>query len=169
MGEDRYANIATISVTMSALNTLTWQELRTNVGVAAGRGKAIAMLIDQIDYFLSAAMIAEMTTAADRIDFGVSISNAVDDLNSFTDRRIVHSGYYLRTDQGAAAAAEFALQPFSFQFFPAIPLAERSLYLGAGSVGLASAGLINARIYYRIAELTDSELLELVEVFRLVG
>ena len=169
MAIDRFANIATILVTASGANTLTFQELRTQVGIESDRKSAQAMIVDEIDYMPNPGALNEMTVAADRIDFALTISNAVTDLNDITDRRILHSGYFLRTDFGTAAAAALQKMPFVFQFFPPLITAERSLFLAVNSVGLASAAQMRARIYHRIVRVSQSEFLELAEVFRLVG
>ena len=166
---DKYANIATIGVTQSAANTLTYAELRTQVGIDSDRKSASALIIDEIDYMIANAAVEEMTAANDRIDFGLTISNAVANMATITDRRILHAGYILRHDQGTAASAWMTRMPIVAQFFPPIPTAERSLFLGMGSNGLATAGVLTCRIYYRIVQLTQGEFLELAEVFRLVG
>lgn len=166
---DKYANIATIQVTQSGANVLTFAELRTQVGVDSDRKAASALVIDEIDYLPSNAMLQEMTAANDRIDYGITISNNAGDLTDVTDRLILHSGFTIRVDGGTAANMTFMDFPKVFQFFPPIPTAERSLFLGVNSIGLASAGVMQCRIYYRIVQLTQGEFLELSEVFRLVG
>lgn len=169
MASDKYANIATIDVTMSALNTLTFAELRTQVGIEADRQSANAMIIDQIDYFPTRAMIQEMTTGADAIAIGLTVSNAVTDLEDFSDRRVLHSMSYHVQSHGTPANMARHRLPFQHQFFPPLITADRSLFLGAFSVGLASAGRVRARIYHRIVRVTQAEFIELAEVFRLVG
>lgn len=168
MASDKYANIATIDVTMSALNVLTFAELRTQVGIEPDRQSANAMIIDQIDYFPTRAMIQEMTAGSDAIAAAITVSNAVSDIEDFSDRRILHS-FVLHVQQLSSVGAWFFTHPFSYQFFPPLITADRSLFLGAFSVGLASAGRIRARIYHRIVRVTQGEFIELAEVFRLVG
>lgn len=169
MAEDRYANIATITVVSSSANAITFAELRTNVGIDSSRNKAIAMIIDEIDYHPTVSSLLEMTTSGDRIDYGITISNAVDSLNDASDRRILHNGFLQRFDFGTAGSGQLTEVPLVYQFFPPIPTAERSLYLGIDTNGLTSAATLRVRIYYRTVELTNSEFLELAEVFRLVG
>ena len=169
MAEDRYANIATINVVMSAANTLTFSELSTQLGIQADRKSAIAMLIDQIDYFPSLSDFALMTTAADNLQYGLTISNGVTNLASATDRRIMHSMFVHRVDLGTAGSGQLHLSPYTHQFFPPLILAERTLYLGMSSNGLGAVGSVTCRIYYRTTKLTESELLEITEVFRLVS
>ena len=169
MAEDRYANIATVSVTESAPGTLTFTELRTGMGIQANRKTAVAMLIDQIDYFVAQGAFALMTTAQDRIQMAITISNGIINLVDISDRRILHSAEMTRVDLGTAGSGIMVNMPLTHQFFPPLILAEKSLYLGVDSVGLAAVVALNARIYYRTTDLNDSELLEISEVFRLVS
>lgn len=166
---DKYANIATFSVLMSAANTLTFVELLTGLGIEPDRKSARGMLIDEIDYMPAGNMINEMTTALDVINYALSISNAPTDLNDMTDTRILHTGRLQRQDLGTAATAWVHKLPLVYQFFPPLVTAERRIYLGADSVGLASAGTIRARMYYRAVEITQADFIELAEIFRLVG
>ena len=166
---DRYANIATFNVTESAAGTLTFAELRTNAGIDASRRRATAILVDEIDYFPNRATAALMTTAGDDQLFGLTISDGVTDLQDMSDSRILHSARITRVDWGTAGSAQFEYAPLVFQFFPPLITAERSIYLGLESAGLASASNLRARMYYRTVEITDGEFLEIAEVFRLVG
>lgn len=169
MAIDKYANIATISVQQSAADTITFQELRTNLGVMSGRLGAQAMLIDQINYYYSVTAPALMTTAADLIQGAVTISNVPPSLGDAADRRILDMNQLQRVDWGVAASGQMLEMPRIHQFFPPLILAERSIYLGVNSSGLASAITLNVRIYYRTVEISNTELIELLEVFRLVG
>lgn len=169
MASDKYANIATLAVTMSAANTLTFAELRTQVGIEPDRQSANAMIIDQIDYFPERNMFQEMTVAGDAVLAALCVSNAVTDLEDFSDRRILHAMAVNRHDLGTPASAWIFKTPLVHQFFPPLITADRSLFLGAFSVGLATAGVIRSRIYHRIVKVTQAEFIELAEVFRLVG
>lgn len=168
MATDKFANIATIEVTASAANTLTFQALQTGLGIRANRKSADAMIVDQIDYFPAGNSIAEMTTTSDQIAFALTISNAVGNLEDITDRRTLHSGSVRRLDFGTAAGGQLVRLPFRHQFFPPLITAEATIYLGTLSSGLASANVLRCRIYYRVVELSQGEFLELAEVFRLV-
>jgi len=154
---------------MSAANTLSFQSLQTNIGLDASRKTAVAILVDEINYFVSRAAVAEMTTNADSIMMGITLSNAVDDIEDLEDRRILDHIRFTRHDFGTAGNAILHKMPFKNQFFPPLIFAERSFYLAASSIGLASAAVIQARVLYRTVELDQGEFIELTEVFRLVG
>lgn len=169
MAEDRWANIATMAVTESAVGTLTFSELRTGMGIQASRKTAVAMLIDQIDYFISGGAFADITTAVDAIQMALTISNGVTNIVDIADRRILNSTEMTRVDLGTAASAHLVVMPLTRQFFPPLITAEKSLYLAINSNGLATVTALNCRIYYRTVTLSDAELIEISEVFRLVS
>lgn len=169
MALDKYANIATIEVTASSANTLTYQELRTQLGIQPNRRTLMAMIIDEINYYPGEAAIAEMTTTGDSIQMALTISNNPTDLMNVTDRRILHVSLMARMDFGVAAGGVMIELPNKHQFFPPLIMAEKSLYLAINTSGLASAAILRCRIYYRLVEISETEMLELVEVFRLVG
>lgn len=169
MATDKYANIATIQVVSQSANVLTFAELRTQVGIQPDRKTANALIIDEIDYLITATALAEFTANGDQARFAVTVSNSVTDLEDITDRRILHSGSFVRQDFGTAAAATVHKLPWVFQFFPPLITADRSLFLAVHSAGLASALTLRARIYHRVVEIKQTEFIELAEVFRLVG
>lgn len=170
MAMDQYANIATLEVTQSAANTLTYGSLQTQLGFMTGtRDKALAMIIDQIDYRVSNSALQEMDADTDSIFLGITISDSPTSLTDFSDRRILNHMELNAHAVGTAGNAIVHKQPFVHQFFPPLIHAERVLYLGMDSTGLGSASAAQARIYYRVREITAAELVELTEVFRLVG
>lgn len=169
MATDKYANLAAIAVTQASINTIVFQELRTQVGIESDRKSASAMIVDEIDYFPRTADLQQMTTAGDFIRYAITISNAVPDLEDITDRRILHSGVFIRHDNGTAGNATIFQMPVVAQFFPPIITAERALFLALDSNGLAAVATLRARIYHRIVQVSQGEFLELAEVFRLVG
>lgn len=165
---DRFANLAMLRVTQSAANTITFATLELNIGLLPTRQGAVAMVIDQLDYFYRNQEL--MTADTDIQLMGVTISDSVTDLSDPTDRRILHTTELQRFDLGGAAGNPQVIErPRTFQFFPPIIHAEKRLYLGLDSTGLASAATGDVRIYYRLVQLTPAELVELTEVFRLVG
>ena len=165
MAEDRYANIMSGTVNMSAANIITFLAINTGVGLQSKQG----MLIDQIDYFPTITALGEMTTAGDTIQFGLTVSNGVTSLFDFTDRRVIHSAILGRVDFGTAASAQLQALPVTRQFFPALIVAEPTLYFAALTAGLASAATIRFRVYFRFIELTDRNILEIAQSFILVG
>ena len=169
MASDKYANIATLTATETSADTLSFAELRTQVGIDSDRKSANAIIIDEIDYMISTETLAALDADGDRISFGITVSNAVVNIEDFSDRRILHSGRIERRDFGTAAAGWIFQQPIVFQFFPPLISADRSLFLAVKGAATGIANILRARIYHRVVRISQSEFIELAEVFRLVG
>lgn len=166
---DRFANIMTFDVTESAAGSITFATIETNVGIDSSRRTGVAILVDEIDYYLHQGDINLILDAADSIAMGLTISSGVADLNDVTDRRILHSHNLLPFVMGVAASGSLFQSPMRFQFFPPLIMAERQIHLGVIGTSLASAVRLRARVYYRTIHITSDEFVEIAEVFRLVS
>ncbi len=162
--DDRYTNLASVTVTMSAANTMTFVELLTGISIGQGMG----MIIDQIDYFPYSTTLTQMTANSDQITMGWTTSNELTAL-ALNDRRVLHMSEFSRHDFGTAASAQFIQMPGEHQFFPPLIIAAPRLYFGVNTAGFASAAVVASRLYFRYIELTSQEYLELAETFILVG
>lgn len=162
--EDRFANMASAKVVQSAANTLTFTELITGISLGTGVG----MLIDQIDMIYTKETIALMTSDTDHVEAAWTVSDAPTVLG-VNDRRIIDYQQISRHDLGTAGTGILLKQPNIRQFFPPIIVAAPRIYLAMQSAGLASAGTLLSRMYFRYIDLTDKEYLEIAETFILVG
>lgn len=165
MAEDRYANWAGISAIESAANTLTFQEKLTGVGFGTGKG----MLIDQIDYFITQASMTLLLATGDGINFGITSSTGITDLEDIADSRVVHTGQVFLHMRATVGMGEFEWMPHVYQFFPSIIIAHQRIFLAVEGVSLASAATIRARVYWRFVDLTDRNIAELVQATLLQG
>lgn len=166
---DRFANIASIQTTESAANTLTFNSLATNMGFLGRRDQALAMVIDELQWFPSAATLKDLVDQADSFVMALTVSNGVTDLSDLTDRRILALIQFVPLMVGAVVSLALIVQPFRHQFFPPLITAERTLYLGVQGASLAAAAVAQLRILFRVETLTSGELVELAEVFRLTS
>ena len=166
---DRFANIASIEVTESAANTLTFSPLATNMGFLGRRDQALAMIIDELQWYPSAPGLADLVDTADRLGMALTVSNSVTDILDLTDRRILSFIEFNAIMVGAVTSLSIFVQPVRQQFFPPLITAERTLYLGVQGVSLAAAVVARLRILFRVETLDSAELVELAEVFRLTS
>lgn len=161
---DRYANLASASVTESSAGTLTFGEILTGISLATGMG----MVIDQIDYWFSAGGLQDVIADADVL-LGCWSSSNVPTVIAANDQRFLHYCQISQASVGAVVSQSHFIQPFSYQFFPAIPFAGPRLYAGVQGISLAAATSLQTRLYFRYLELSSQEYLELAEAFTLVG
>jgi len=166
---DRFANIASIEVTESAANTLTFSPLATNMGFLGRRDQALAMIIDELQWYPSSAGVSDLVLTGDRLAMALTVSNNVTDIEDLTDRRILALFELTAIQVGAVVSLAIFKQPIKEQFFPPIITAERTLYLGVQGVSLAAAVVARIRILFRVETLDSAELVELAEVFRLTS
>ena len=159
--EDRFANVVSSAVTMSAANVITFNEMLT--GISLGQG--VGMLIDQIDYQMAASSAREIVAASDDATIAITTSNDLTDLNNYEDRRIIHSNQFV-----AVAVTVAPIQfPKVAQFFPPLIIAAPRIYLAMDTAGFGAAGIARLRIYFRYIALTPQQYIELAEAFVLVG
>ena len=166
---DRYANIMTFDVVESSAGVITFAEVQTNVGIDASRRSGVAILIDEIDYYLTQSQYALLLADNDAIQFGVTISSGVTNLDDFTDRRILHADSVFWSEGGVAASHTIVHGNSKNQFFPPLIMAERQIFLAVLGVSLASVVRLRARVYYRTVQIDANQFVEIAEVFRLVG
>jgi len=166
--ESRFAKIARVGVVQATANQPSFNEFQTGVGlqVGASRGKGMAMLIDEIDYYVP-VLEGEMVADLDTIMFGITTSDQVAGLDDFDDQRILHTASIgmLFTTSGQSIIR----QPMVYQFFPALIWAEQSLFAAIDGISQPSVAEVNIRIYYRLVELDQQLIFEVAQSFRIIS
>jgi len=166
MALDKYQSIATIAVTESAANTITFSALTTGLGFGTKRG----MLIDAVEFHLTPGSLNLILDEADQATLGLTVSSGVTDLTDFTDRRIITMIQLDQLNSGTPANAQLIKMPMtSLLGTQGLPIAETSLFLGVAGVSLATALSARCRIFFRYIDLTDRDILEIAQNFQLVG
>jgi len=162
--EDRFANMAALSVTESSAGTMTFAELQ--LGINFGQG--IGILIDQLEYYFDAATLEDIVLAGDQLEGGWFTTNLMTAFDVL-DKRQLHQVSVGLVAFGTPASANLTYQPTPFQFFPPLIQASPRVYLGVLGTSLAAAAILRSRLYFRFINLTDKEYLEIAETFILVG
>jgi len=157
--KDMYANIALGSVTLSAINTLTFSQLQISVGLFQG----VAMLLHRISWYPYAANLREIVAATDSLSFALTVSNRVAAIEDATDPSIIACRRLI----GIAAAvgsyevpfeSDFTRLPMGGKLIPANPL-----FLAATSGGFGAVATVKAQIDFSFVQLGDAEYLELLQ------
>ena len=164
--EDRFANLASVTVTEATPGTLAYAELLTGISIGAG----IGLLLDKIDYIFSIGTINDIILPTHYVKAGWFTSKNSTDFD-FNDRRLIsmialHGGPTIGTNAGSG---NFIRQPADVNFSPPLIIASPRLFLGVLGGAIAGAANVISRIYFRYQPLSDKEYLELAETFVLVG
>lgn len=162
---DRFANIASGDVTLSAANVITFDEVLTGISLGVGVG----MIFDEIDYFPSVQALNELVATADEMFMAWTISNDIPDLEDVSDRRILHAMHLKSLLVGAVVSLTHFKTPFVHQFFPPLIVAAPRIYFAADTGGFGTARRFRSRLYYRFIELSAQEYLEIAETFQLTS
>lgn len=147
---------------MSAANALSFEQIRFGVGIFQG----VALLVHQIDYFLSHDSYTQLTTSADYCSIGLT---ARDDLTSITPTvlNVIDVVDYDTVLFGAAAEVHEIEKPRTrnFQSMPGggILIPANPLFLAMSSSGFATAGVARIVMFYTFKTLADKDYLELLQ------
>lgn len=166
MAEDRFPNIFNAEVTLTAANALTFAVM--NFGIAI-RDK-LAIVVDQVFFWIPPATIAEMTTTGDSIAIGMTNSDQPPTLYDFGDRRVLFFKELSRMDFGTAAGGMLYQMPMELEFAPPMINLPTRLFMAAQSIGLATALTARMRMHFRTVPLTsEQQLQEVLEVWQLTS
>jgi len=158
---DRFQNVLSGQVNMSAANVLTFLELNTGVSLGAKMG----LVIDQIDYNPAGASWRQLDAATDEMYMALCTSSSVTDLTDMTDNRLLDSVQIYGDTIGTAGTQLFYRNPLVTVFSPPLIHASPQLYFAMQTGGFASAGIVRMRLRFRFIKLSTEEYLELAEQF----
>lgn len=155
---DRYSNRAFASVTTSAANTLTFQQLRFAVGTFQGVG----LQLHRVDYYPDSSALGELAANTDRLQMAVTLRNDLSDLTPSNQAIISKVTYEPR-----GVPVEIIKLPFT-QTFEHLPMGcllipANPLYLAMDTTGFAAVQTISAILYYTFKQLSDRESIELLQ------
>jgi len=165
---DQYANIACLTVTETAINTMTATKFNFPFSIM----DKMALIINRIEWDFT-AWIAALTASADQLRAAITCAAVVTDITNGADPLIVDSFRIIRYDMGAAASGWVRETPY-IKDFASLPgggllVAPNPLYLMIQGASAAAVGTIMARLFYTYIELETDEYWQLVESRRIIS
>lgn len=158
---DIYANRAFAAVTMSAANTITFQQLNFAVGVFQG----VALKLLRVEWHPGSSDIQEIVAAADRLTFALTLRDDLTSLDPTNQSIVCRKSIFLNRDLTAEAnlfhmpiITDFTTMPEGGLLVPANPI-----YMAAVTAGFAGAATVRAVLYYIFVQLSDRESIELLQ------
>lgn len=164
---DQFANMAILTITESAANTLSFKKLETSVALM----EKVAWIISRIEYIFNLQGAGQFDSNADYDAYGLSVSNAFA-APSLTESTIIDYNVLTRLDFGTAASGGMNTLPI-VKDFSSLPgggllVPPNPLYGWVKGSGTAAAQTIVARIWYTNLPLAVDQYWELVETRRVL-
>jgi len=164
---DKYANLAAVSVTESAINTQTATKFAFPFSIMDKMG----LVIHRLEYTLSSLTTA-LNSAGDSIFAGLIAAATIVDTNDGSDPLIIDRIRVGRVDFGAAASGLITVFPIvkDFSRLPGggLLVAPSPLYLCVEGSGVATVATCRIRMFYTYLELATDEYWQLVESRRVI-
>jgi len=166
--KDKFPNMAVISVTESALNTLTFKKLETGISLF----EKVAWVIHRIEYLITAASYGYFDAAGDTLEIALAATDQMSSL-SITNAAVIDYQYIARLALGAAATGLFMESPL-VRDLSTLPMGgvivpPNPLYLGVKGTSLTAATTVTARFFYTTYPLSPDDYWELVEARRIIA
>lgn len=156
--KDIYPNRAMSSVTQTAANTITFEQINFGVGIFQG----VALVLHRVEYMPDGAALNELAAFGDTWDMGLTTSNLLADLQAF-DPAVISMKRML--------AIGAAVEPFELPLitdFTTMPgggliLPPNPLFMCVDSLGNAAAHGTIFQLYFTFVELADKDYIELIQ------
>jgi len=165
---DKYPNLLSVSVTESAANTLTFEEV--NIGLSAF--DRVGLLIHRLEYWPENNFWDSLNASTDFLHMALTTSNQLSDINA-DERSAIDTVRIKTVDIGTAATGYHVVLPIvrSFTDMPmsGLLVAPRPLYFGLIADGIASAITVQCRMYFTIVKMADADYFELLESRQFYG
>ncbi|MBA7709044.1 hypothetical protein ES703_117951 [subsurface metagenome] len=156
---DKYSNVAFAKVTMSAVNTLTFEAINMAVGVFQG----VAMLIHRILYYPTDVSLREVVAATDTFSLALTTSNRLANIVDVSEPAIIDKLHVVGVGVNVEAVrlplvSDLTMLPGGGRIVPANPL-----FVAMATAGAVAASKAFVQVDFTFIELTDQDYLELIQ------
>lgn len=164
---DIFVNQAYLKVIESAANTLTFNQLLTNVSIH----EKVAWIISRIDYEY-ALSASNFGATNDGLSYGLSTSDAITAATQAISA-VIDYNMDRRVDFGTAASGSMfkSIHTKNFADLPGggLIVPPNPIFMWVMGIALTSAETIEARMFYTVKSLKTEDFWELVEMRRMIG
>jgi hypothetical protein len=166
---DKFANMINKRITMSGVDTITFEEINIGLNIF----DKVGLLINRIEFLPAGSTLDEFQAQADYAAIAVTASNQIASI-SFADNPVIDAIILDFLEIGAnGVSADIKMRPFTrdYSTFPGggLLVAPRPLYIAMDTVGFAAVGVCDVRIYFTVEKLADSDYFELLESRQFFG
>lgn len=156
---DEFINVAYAYVVQSAINTLTFAQIRMATGIFQG----VAMVLHRVKYRPSTRTVRELVAVTDSWQFALTTSNRLVDIADVSEPAVID--VVQRTCVGVPVAdmdlpivSDFTSLPSMGKIIPCNPL-----FVGIQTAGYATPGSLFIELEFTFKELADKDYIELIQ------
>jgi hypothetical protein len=165
---DKFAQLAYLTATETAANTLTFAKLEVATGALLGKQK-YGMVLHRIQFNLSIGTRKLILDEDDALRVAITTSSGISGID-LDNVDVVDNIVWGRSRYGTAASGWENIMPVVHDFanMGGILVPADRLYLAVVGTSLASAASASCRIWYTMRELSVDEYWDLVEARRII-
>lgn len=159
--KDKFANVAIVTATESAANTLTFVKLEMGTSLF----DRVAMIIHRVEWYFQDA-VGLLVGDGDRINMSITNTNTLTSIGADQEGVLVRQ-MLRRTNAGTPATVIMTEDP-TVNDFTTLPgdgviMLPSPLYVGIQGASLASAATVYARILFTFMEMKNEDYFELMQ------
>ena len=147
VSQDQFANLAYITVTESAANTLTFKKLETGISIF----EKVAWVVHRLEYYCDNIAATIFNTTGDYLQLALCSTDQMTSID-LSNAAVIDMCRITRIDLGTAASGFYREDPLirSFADMPGggLIVPATRLYLGAVGTGLGGATTNKLRMFY---------------------
>jgi hypothetical protein len=166
--QDLFCNKFYATVEETAANTLTFEEIQTNINIF----DKTAWVLERLEWYIPSASYYELAAAGDIIQAALTTSNQMDDLG-LDDAAVIDMLEAKATIYGTAESANIQHHPiirsFSQMSGGGLIIAPRPLYIAIMGTSLANPVSAQVRGYFRQVQMSPDEYIELIDFYRILS
>ena len=162
MKKDSFVNRALQRITMSAANTLTFQQVNFAVGIFQG----VAIVIHRIKYYIGSTAWRETILSTDSFQVGLTVSSQLSDI-AMTHVEVIDQQEIIGVSTGTPDDFKQVMMPIVSDL-STLPMggmlvAANPIYLAVASAGLTTAIVVDVDMLFTFIELSDADYIELIQ------
>lgn len=159
---ETFANFAIVSVTQTAIDSLTFQKLDAGINMFS----KIGWVVSRIEWYFGSNLTQLGSTGTD-VTMALTQSNAISSLDP-TEPGVLSRIRITRMDLGTAASGFYVVEPL-IEDYSSLPgggliVLPNPIYVGITSTSAASALTGTGRIFYETVTLNDQDYFELLQM-----
>ncbi|GAH35671.1 unnamed protein product [marine sediment metagenome] len=156
---DKYANVAFATVGCTAIDTLSFAQIRFGVGIFQG----IALILHRVLYYPTEVATRELVAATDSLRMAITTSNRLTQIYEVSEPALIDAVHLIGVGVNVEPlrvpiVSDFTSLPGGGRILPANPL-----FGAINTAGAVAASSMRIQLDFTFVELADKDYIELIQ------